>query len=84
MDVGLAIVIAAMIPTAASLFGAYLQRGTHTKLEAIHRDTNSMKDQLVAATREAATASGIAQGKEIEKARADAEAVAYEVLAKSK
>ena len=49
---------------------------THAGLAAIEKATNGMQEKLVKATEQAALAAGLAQGKALEKARADAETLA--------
>ena len=51
---------------------------THIQLQAVEKATNGMKDQLVETTRQAALAAGIAQGKDLERAKIDAETLAKE------
>lgn len=48
--------VSALVAAAASLRGAF-------RIEAVHRETNSMKDALVEATGLAAHAAGVAEGR---------------------
>lgn len=56
-DIIIAAAISATPPTIVAMIGV-------SKIEQVHKATNSMKDELVEATREAAHASGVADERE--------------------
>jgi len=55
--------IGMLVVAITGLLNVFVSLKTSAKVEQVHIATNSMKDQLVAATRSAATAEGIAAGR---------------------
>ena len=73
MDIGIALVLAAVIPSLLNLGVLYMTARTKKKLDLVHHEMNGMKDQLVreakAASQAQGEAIGVAIGEAKEKAR---------------
>ena len=85
----LSVLAMALVPTVPAVL-AYLQarraaaktNETHLAIKAVEDATNGIQAKLIETTRQAALAAGIAQGKALEKARADAETLARQAMEK--
>ncbi len=59
--------IASIVSALSATVSCFISMSNSYKLTIVHRETNSMKDQLVEATKVSSEAVGIAKGREIER-----------------
>ncbi len=69
MDIGIALVLAAVIPSLLNLGVLYMTARTKKKLDLVHQQMNGVKDQLINEVKVAAIAEGKAIGVEIGEAK---------------